>query len=712
METPTRPWRNTLGNVRFTPRAMAQPMSARELPTLVRDAERRGGRLHAVGSGMSFTDILTADDVFVSTRGLTSHEPPRARTLRDGVDPRGLVEADAGVTLDALARSLFEEGRSLDNLPGCLHQTVVGAAATATHGSGLRLGSLADDVVAMELVAQGGERVRLEPDDGPTDPDRHDAREGLTLVQRSDLFDAARVHLGVFGVVTRVCLRVRGALWLHERRTRTRWSEVRDTLPSLARAHRHVEVWVDPDGDDPPCLVTARDPSTPARTPEAWHRRAQEELITRPAVGAALVAVGNRARGVFRHARRASFAWLGDRERTGPAHEILDLGRPNRVPTAACEFAVSLADAAAAAEAVLAVYARLRARGRHGPSLPFSLRFVAPSAALLSPAWGRETVTLEVPNFRGTDLAEEAVRLIDEALAPFAARPHWSQLHRDRDARALRALYPRLDAWQSARAQLAGSGVFDSPFTDRLGLSFRARSTRATPPLAAMNPAIERTLAGRRPLAIDRDAWRPARREVVRFTVSAPPADVARALEDVLTEPGAAFGLIRVRRQSARVGAPFETGERFQGCFSLADAAREGLDALGVRTPTLDRALDTRLARALFDRLEAAAFSDFGELTEAVRSPAPGAPWRFSYRYLEGTPLAGRSVYEITAQGDGARVAHEFEYQEVDAMALFAVQCAALKEHVRTVEAQVERAAARLGAAVRVDRVGASEVTP
>ncbi len=707
METSTRPWRNTLGNVRFTPRAMAHPANARELPSLVRDAERRGGRLHAVGSGMSFTDILTADDVFVSTRGLTGYGPPRARSLRDGLHPRAFIEADAGVTLDTLARALFADGRSLDNLPGCLHQTVVGAAATATHGSGLTLGSLADAVVAMELVAQGGERVRLEAADGPTDPDRHDPREGLRLVQRSDLFDAARVHLGVFGVVTRVCLRVRDALWLHERRTRARWSELRDGLPALARAHRHVEVWIDPDGDDPPCLVTARDPSTPARTPEPWHRRAQEALLTRPSVGAALVAVGNRTPGVFRHARRASFAWLGDRERTGPAHEILDLGRPNRVPTAACEFAVSLDHAAAAAEAVLAVYARLRARGLRGPSL----RFVAPSSALLSPAWARETVTLEVPNFRGTDLADEAVRAIDEALAPFAARPHWSQLHRDRDARALRTLYPRLDAWQSSRAELAGSGVFDSPFTDRLGLSFRPRASRHAPPMAAMNPTIERTLADRRALPVDRTAWRPARREVVRFTVAAPPADVARALEDTLTEPGAAFGLIRVRRQAARVGRPFEVGERFQGCFSLADAVREGLDALGLRATVLDRALDSSRARALFDRVEAAGFSDFGELTEAVRAPPPGAPWRFSYRYLEGTPLAGRSVYEITAHGDGARMVHEFEYQEVDAMALLAVQCAALREHVRTVEAQVERAAARLGADVRVDRVGAS-ITP
>lgn len=699
-------WSNTLGNVRVTPREVARPDDARALSALVRAAESRGGRVHAVGSGLSFTEILRADDVFVSTRGLHRRCEVDVSTLRDGVDPRALVEAEAGVILGDLARALFVEGRSFENLPACLDQTVAGAAATATHGSGLGLGSLADAVRAMELVVQGGEMLRLEGADGPSDPLRWCAmRPDVRLVQDDALFDAARVHLGVFGVVTRLCLRVTEATWLRERRERATWSTLRGTLAALARAHRHVEVWIDPHGDDPRCLVTTRDPHFPARSTAPWHRALHEEIVTLPCAGRAIVALGNRVDGVFRAAREASFAWLADRERVGPLHEVLDLGKPNRVLVSSGEFAVGLDDAAAAAEAVLGVYDRLRARGLHGPSLPFSLRFVAPSRALLSPAFGRETVTLEVPNFAGTAIGHDAIHEVDAALARYHARPHWSQLHRARTAAELGRLYPGFDAWTRARAHFAASGAFDTPLTDRLGLSFRAPSTsRAT---HTLSPALADSLASRKALRVRDGGAVPAKRDVLRVVVDADAPRVARALEAVLSEPGRMFGLVGVRRAAANEARPFAVGERFQGSFRLAALATRGAERLGVRSPRLDAALSSAWVTSLLDRVEAAAFSDFAELVEVTRDPAPGAPFRFVYRYLEGTPIAGRSVYMVSARDDGAAlVTHEFDYQELNAMAAVTFQLVGLREHGRAVEAQVRAAAEQLGAATRVVRPG------
>ncbi len=700
MPRPT--WHNTLGNVRLSPERIERPTTPDDVARVVRDAERRGGRVHAVGRGLSFTGILHADDVLVSTEGLVRRRTIDPATLRAGVDAAQLVEVEAGVVLGDVARELFAEGRGFGNLPGCLRQSVVGAAATATHGSGVTLGSLADDVRSVEIVVQGGELIRLEGDDGPTDHVAWAAKHpDVRLLRDESLFRAALVHLGVFGVVTAVRLSTRSACWLRERRYRAPWSSLRSELDALARRHRHVEVWIDPhprDGDRV-CLVTARDEDAPGRTREPWLRRAHEELVTRPTAGRAVVALGNRVDAVFRGTIEASFGWLADRERRGPAHEILDLGKPTRVATSAGEFALDMAHAAEAAERVLAVYDRLRARGLRGPSLPFSLRFVAASKALLSPCFGRESVTVEVPNFDGTAIGAEALAEIDASLEVLGARPHWSQLHRERTAEELARSYPGFGSWVAARGVLAGSGVFDNGVTDRLGISVRPGRDAS---VGAMAPREERAIDARRPNPMRHGSWLPAKREVQRFVVGADASSFSAAFEAVLTEPGRHFGVVRVRRPRAAVGRPFAVGTRFQGGFSLAAVARAKLG-----TSRVDGWLEAPAVVALLDRVEAAAFSNFAELTEIERSPAPGAPHRFAYRYLEGTPIAGRSVYlvEDLASG-GARVTHEFEYQEINGAAAVTFQLLGLREHMLAVESQVAAATERLGASMRVERSG------
>src|SRR5262249_28472464 len=102
-----------------------------------------------------------------------------------------------------------------------------------------------------------------------------------------------------------------------------------------------------------------------------------------------------------------------------------------------------------------------------------SVRFVQPSEAFLSPHYGRPTVTLEIQALVGVDHMNEVLR--DQELAllrEFKARPHWgldvSVCHCES---VLRDLYPRFDDWKAQFAALNSAGVFNSQFTDRLGLS-------------------------------------------------------------------------------------------------------------------------------------------------------------------------------------------------------------------------------------------------
>ncbi|HUH05340.1 MAG TPA: hypothetical protein VML75_25255, partial [Kofleriaceae bacterium] len=92
---------------------------------------------------------------------------------------------------------------------------------------------------------------------------------------------------------------------------------------------------------------------------------------------------------------------------------------------------------------------------------------------------------------------------------------------------------------------------------------------------------------------------------------------------------------------------------------------------------------------------------DYGEIEEIVTDPAPGEPHRLRYRYLEGTPIAGSSLFEIEPLGPGrCRVRQVFESQEINAIAVASFQRIGLKYHDQVVHMQIHAAAELAGARV------------
>ena len=59
--------------------------------------------------------------------------------------------------------------------------------------------------------------------------------------------------------------------------------------------------------------------------------------------------------------------------------------------------------------------------------------------------------------------------VIEEALAPFGARPHWGKLFAD-EQRTLRELYPRWDDQVALLLRRDPEGVFANDFLTRYGL--------------------------------------------------------------------------------------------------------------------------------------------------------------------------------------------------------------------------------------------------
>jgi FAD/FMN-containing dehydrogenase len=76
----------------------------------------------------------------------------------------GTAVVGAGTRLGTLARELARHGLALANLGDIDRQTVAGAVATGTHGTGITIGSLSSQIVAMTIVDGTGRVRQLDAD--------------------------------------------------------------------------------------------------------------------------------------------------------------------------------------------------------------------------------------------------------------------------------------------------------------------------------------------------------------------------------------------------------------------------------------------------------------------------------------------------------------------------------------------------------------------
>jgi FAD/FMN-containing dehydrogenase len=224
------------------------------------------------------------------------------------------------------------------------------------------------------------------------------------------VFAAARVGLGALGVVSAVRLQLLPAYQLHERIWREEVGPALESLPERIAGNRHFEFFWLPQKDR--LELKTLNPSTLAPGPVADRRR----------------------------------------ERVGPAHEILPSLR--EIPHVEMEYAVP---AEHGVDCFLAL--RDRMRSRHPDVVwPVEYRTVASDDIPLSPAHGRETVTLSL--HQAAELPYHEFFADCEAIfRSVRGRPHWGKLHSLRAAE-LRELYPRWEEFHAVRRELDPRGRF------------------------------------------------------------------------------------------------------------------------------------------------------------------------------------------------------------------------------------------------------------
>jgi FAD/FMN-containing dehydrogenase len=475
-------WRNHLGNQRIDPLRIYEPRSIAEVQEIVRLARERGVNVRAVGSGHSWSDVALTEGFLLRPTGMTRVPSAEPDFIRPEWTERRLVRAEGGTRIRELNAWLDANGMGFANLGGYDGQTIAGVTSTSTHGSGIEFGPLNDALRSLDVVVGDGSVQRIEPTDGPTDRAAFEAHFAgrRTLVQDDDVFDAVCVGMGCMGVICTALIEVRERFFMREVRELHPWSKIRADLEDggVLERHEHYELAFSPydDGYPYPFLVTTRDTvGDPRHRP--WDKRMRNWLVEAAALFPFTPHVINLILDVAPRLApamlRGSVRSLVKDEYDAVSFKVFNIGTLNNLPAYSCEIGVPMDGRhIEAVETIFRVARERRELGQVYQSSPIALRFVKATPAYLSMMNGRDTMMIELIGLNGNDGGIELLKAYEEALYALGGRPHWGHINTLSGSHEFVAsMYPRLADWLDVRARLDPDGVFDAPFTKRLGLS-------------------------------------------------------------------------------------------------------------------------------------------------------------------------------------------------------------------------------------------------
>lgn len=428
-------WRNWSGRQRATPNTVARPATGVAVRHAVADAVRMGRRIKPVGAGHSFTAIACADDILLDLRdwtGVVAHDAVRHR-----------VTVRSGTRLWQLWPELDRLGLAMANLGDIDRQSIAGAIATGTHGTGAAYGSLSSQVVGLTVVDGHGEEFVVDESD-------------------PDLLNAYRVSLGALGVITEVTLQCVPAFDLATVEAHAPLDSVLDRWADLRQAHDHFEFYWFGHSDTVITKSIERRPRDATRWPDGRGRLASvltTELVDNVGLGA-MCQLGRFNPGLVpRLNRLATAIWSG--------RTVVD--RSDRVFTTSRRVRFVEMEYGFAVDEVPAVLAELREMFRRDDvrvTFPLEVRVAAADEAWLSTSYGRATGYVAVHQFARED-ENPYFRAVEEIFAAHGGRPHWGKQH-TRTAAELAPSYPRMADFLAVRERQDPARLFANPYLEQV----------------------------------------------------------------------------------------------------------------------------------------------------------------------------------------------------------------------------------------------------
>lgn len=356
------------GTAHAHPVDLLTPADEAELATGIAASVEQGRRIRVIGAGHSFSPVALGSGTMVSLDALSGVIAVDAARKR--------VRLRAGTRLRDVPGLLAPYGLALANQGDVDPQSLAGAISTGTHGTGLGHTGFAGMVTGLTLLTADGTQHELSSESAP------------------EVFDLARLSVGVLGVITEVELACVPAFDLVAHERSESLDALLETFVDRSRTADHLEFYWFPHTDRALVKTNVRvapGAAAPAGMPAAGPRGRLARLVSEEILDngglRAISELGHRIPSLVPALNRLAAAATSNRLYRAPAHEVFV--SPRRVRFTEMEYAVPLV---AGPEALARIRALIERR-RWRISFPIEVRTAAADDVPLSTAYGRESCT-------------------------------------------------------------------------------------------------------------------------------------------------------------------------------------------------------------------------------------------------------------------------------------------------------------------------------
>ncbi len=419
-------WSNWAGNVECLSEQIFFPKNEAEIVEIIHFAKANGKRIRVVGEGHSFSPLIETEDYIISLRALSGVH---------SVDKENKVATIwSGTSIKKANEILFEHDLALRNLGDIDVQSLGGATATGTHGTGINFGNVSAEIIEFTIVTAAGEILNC---------NRH---------EHPDLFAAGRVSLGVLGIITKITLNVDRAYKLEFKSSAGDFEETLEKLDDYNEQNRNFEFYYFPYSN----TIQLKE-SNKTNKPIKFNKYISyfNDVLMENNVMQLVCGIGT----TFpKSSKRLSkfMAWGFTKEtKINYSHKVYATVRNVRFKE--MEYNIP----AEHFKDCIKQLKQMVEQNEYGIFFPVECRFVQSDDIWLSPAYGRASAYIAVHVYANKE-HDPYFADMEQLFNAYAGRPHWGKMH-TRKADYFSKNYEKWDDFLALREKMDPTKLFLNP---------------------------------------------------------------------------------------------------------------------------------------------------------------------------------------------------------------------------------------------------------
>lgn len=414
---------NWAGNIKWNPKGYFLPNNKNEIISIIQQAKNKKLPIRVIGSGHSFSPLCATNGYSISLNNLQHIQ-------QDETNDK-LVYIQGGAKLYQISYALNTLGLAQENMGDIDRQSIAGATATGTHGTGIAFGNISTQIEEITFINGLGEVIT--------------ANES-----NSTLFNSARVSLGSLGVVTDVRLKTVPAYLLKQEKKKERFSDVVKNIDAITDNNRQFEFHWLLHTD----IVQSKYINITNEKPQKVNRitRWLDEVLFENYLFELLNIISKIFPSTCAFLNRLASKFISNSININISNKIFATTRTVRFYES--EYNIPYEHYPAVVNEMLQKFEEKK----YKIFFPQEHRFVKGDDIFLSPAYKRKSAYIAIHAYKGTNY-EAYFNDMQAIFKRYGGRPHWGKMH-NCDAAYLATVYPEWNTFLTVRKQQDPNGIF------------------------------------------------------------------------------------------------------------------------------------------------------------------------------------------------------------------------------------------------------------